>query len=71
MSFLALELVGKRLEVLAQILPVGSRVAIIANPDHPGEQPEFRRSQIAAQTPVHIRTTRTSARLGITRKTGS
>ena len=49
MSFLALELVGKRLEVLAQILPAGSRVAIIADPDHPGEQTEFRRSQVAAQ----------------------
>ncbi len=49
MSFLALELVGKRLEVLAQILPAGSRVAVIANPEHPGEQAEFRRSQFAAK----------------------
>jgi putative ABC transport system substrate-binding protein len=49
MSFLALELVGKRLEVLAQILPAGSRVAIIADPEHPGEQTEFRSSQLAAQ----------------------
>ena len=43
MSFLALELVGKRLELLAQILPAGSRVAIIADPEHPGEQEEFRK----------------------------
>jgi putative tryptophan/tyrosine transport system substrate-binding protein len=49
MSFLALELVGKRLEVLAQILPAGSRVAIIADPEHPGEQTELRHSQAAAQ----------------------
>jgi ABC-type uncharacterized transport system substrate-binding protein len=49
MSFLALELVGKRLEVLAQILPPGSRVAIIADPEHPGEQTELRHSQVAAQ----------------------
>lgn len=49
MSFLALELVGKRLELLAQILPAGSRVAIIADPEHPGEQEEFRTSKSAAQ----------------------
>jgi putative ABC transport system substrate-binding protein len=49
MSFLALELVGKRLEILAQILPPGSRVAILANPEHPGEQTELRHSQVAAQ----------------------
>jgi putative ABC transport system substrate-binding protein len=49
MSFLALELVGKRLELLAQILPPGSRVAIIADPEHPGEQTELRQSRVAAQ----------------------
>jgi len=49
MSFMSLELVGKRLEVLAQILPAGSRVAIIADPAHPGEQTELRHSQAAAR----------------------
>jgi putative ABC transport system substrate-binding protein len=49
MSFLALELVGKRLEVLAQVMPAGARVAIIADPDHPGEQTELQRSKLAAQ----------------------
>jgi putative ABC transport system substrate-binding protein len=49
MSFMALELVGKRLEVLAQILPAGARVAVIAHPEHPGEQNELRHSQAAAQ----------------------
>ena len=49
MSFLSLELVGKRLEVLAQMLSTASRVAIVANPEHPGEQGEFRTSQSAAQ----------------------
>jgi putative ABC transport system substrate-binding protein len=48
-SFLALELVGKRLELLAQVIPPGSRVAVIANPEHPGEQTELRYSQAAAQ----------------------
>jgi putative ABC transport system substrate-binding protein len=49
MSFLALELVGKRLELLAQILSPGSRVAVIADPEHPGEQTELRESRVAAQ----------------------
>jgi putative ABC transport system substrate-binding protein len=48
-SFLALELVGKRLELLAQVIPPGSRVAVIANPEHPGEQTELRYSRAAAQ----------------------
>lgn len=49
MSFLSLELVGKRLEVLAQVVPAGARVAVVADPAHPGEQSEFRASQRAAQ----------------------
>ena len=49
MSFLSLDLVGKRLEVLAQVLPAGARTAVIADPEHPGEQSEFRASQRAAQ----------------------
>jgi len=49
MSFLSLDLVGKRLEVLAPILPAGARVAIVAHPEHPGEQNELRYSQMAAQ----------------------
>ncbi len=48
MSFLALELVGKRLEIRGQVLPAGARVAIIADPDHPGESTEFQSSQLAA-----------------------
>lgn len=49
-TFMSSELVGKRLEVLAPVLPAGARVAIIANPEHPGEQTELRHSRIAAQT---------------------
>lgn len=49
MSFLALELVGKRLEMLGQVLPAGPRVAIVADPDHPGESAEFQSSQVAAR----------------------
>lgn len=49
MTFLSLELVGKRLEVLAPVLPAGARVAVVADPQHPGEQSELRASQRAAQ----------------------
>ena len=38
MTFLALELAGKRLELLKEAVPAITRVAILANPQHPGEQ---------------------------------
>jgi ABC-type uncharacterized transport system substrate-binding protein len=44
MSFLSLELVGKRMELLKEALPGLKRVAIIARPEHPGEQGELRTS---------------------------
>jgi putative ABC transport system substrate-binding protein len=47
-SFLALELAGKRLELLREVLPRLSRVAILANQEHPGEAAELRESQAAA-----------------------
>jgi putative ABC transport system substrate-binding protein len=49
MSFLALELVGKRLEVMKEIAPSVRRVAILANPQHPGEKAELRVSLEAAE----------------------
>ena len=49
MSFLALELVGKRLEVMKSIVPSLRRVAIVANPQHPGEPAELRASLDAAE----------------------
>ena len=48
-TFLAPEMIGKRLEVLAQVLPPHAHVAIVANPEHPGEQMERRHTQLAAQ----------------------
>lgn len=47
-SFMALDLVGKRMEMLAEIAPALKRVAILANPQHPGEKSERKVSQIAA-----------------------
>ena len=49
MSFLALELVGKRMELIKQIEPKMTRVAILANPQHPGVLAERRESLAAAE----------------------
>lgn len=48
MSLFTLALMGKRLEVLKEILPRARRVALIANPQHPGERQEFDAAQAAA-----------------------
>jgi putative ABC transport system substrate-binding protein len=45
MSYLALELVGKRIELLKEWLPQIRRVAILARPQHPGEQREREASE--------------------------
>jgi putative ABC transport system substrate-binding protein len=39
-SLLSLELVGKRMELLKEAMPHVRSVALLANPDHPGEQLE-------------------------------
>jgi putative ABC transport system substrate-binding protein len=49
-SFLSLELVGKRIELLKDAMPRLTRVSILASPEHPGEQAELRASQAAAKT---------------------
>lgn len=49
-SFLALELVGKRVELLKDMIPKLVRIAILASPEHPGEQAELRASEAAAKT---------------------
>jgi putative tryptophan/tyrosine transport system substrate-binding protein len=49
MTFLSLELAGKRMELLREVLPALKRVAILANPEHPGQQGELRASQAAAK----------------------
>lgn len=48
MSFLSLELVGKRMEILAEALPGLKRIAILANPLHAGMRSEFDASKTAA-----------------------
>jgi putative tryptophan/tyrosine transport system substrate-binding protein len=49
MSWLAFELVGKRLELLKEAVPRVSRVAILSNPQHPGEQRELQETQSTAR----------------------
>ena len=49
MSWLSFELVGKRLELLKEAVPRVSRVAILSNPEHPGEKRELRETQNAAR----------------------
>ena len=47
-SFLTLELVGKRMELVKEVLPKARSVAVIANPLHPGNPAELRTSETAA-----------------------
>ena len=47
-SLFTLALVGKRLEILKEILPGARRVALIANPQHPGESQELDAARAAA-----------------------
>jgi putative ABC transport system substrate-binding protein len=49
LTFMAADLNGKRLELLREISPELRRVAIIANPEHPGEHIERSYSEEAAQ----------------------
>jgi putative tryptophan/tyrosine transport system substrate-binding protein len=45
MSYLAIELVGKRIELLKEWLPQTRRIAILARPQHPGEHLERQASE--------------------------
>jgi putative ABC transport system substrate-binding protein len=48
MSLFSLNLVGKRLELLKEVIPRLKQMAIIANPDHSGEPFELKAAQEAA-----------------------
>jgi putative tryptophan/tyrosine transport system substrate-binding protein len=66
LTWLSFELVGKRLELLKEAVPRVSRVAILSNPQHPGEQRELRETQSAARAmgmTLDYHQTRTSAEL--------
>jgi putative tryptophan/tyrosine transport system substrate-binding protein len=48
-TWLAFELVGKRLEILKEAVPRVFRVGVLASPAHPGEQRELKETQSTAQ----------------------
>ena len=48
MSYLALDLVGKRIELLKEWVPQIKRLAILARPQHPGDPKERQASEAAA-----------------------
>jgi putative ABC transport system substrate-binding protein len=48
-TFLSLELAGKRVELLKDILPSLRTLAVLSNSNHPGEQSEWRATRDAAQ----------------------
>ena len=48
-TWLAFELVGKRLEILKEAVPRVSRVGVLASPAHPGEPRELRETQSTAR----------------------
>lgn len=49
-TFLAFELLGKRLELVKEAVPRVSRVAVLANPEHPGEKRELEETRTAARS---------------------
>jgi putative ABC transport system substrate-binding protein len=48
MSYLALDLVGKRIELMKELVPQTRRLAILARPQHPGDPKERQASETAA-----------------------
>ena len=48
LSYMAVELNGKRLDLMKELLPSVSRVTLLTNPIHPGEQSEVAESQRVA-----------------------
>lgn len=57
-TFLSLELAGKRVELLKDVLPHLRTLAVLSNLDHPGERSEWRATQDAARAlgiePVYV-----------------
>ena len=48
-TLLSVDLAGKRVELLKQAAPRASRIAILTNPAHPGEETELRATQSGAE----------------------
>jgi putative ABC transport system substrate-binding protein len=50
LSLMTPELVGKQLEMLKEVVPKASRVAVLWNPANPGNAPQLRAAEVAART---------------------
>jgi len=48
-TFMALELSAKRVEMLKELMPKATRMALLSNPEHAGELAEYRVTEEAAQ----------------------
>ena len=48
-SLMSTDLIGKRMELLKEVMPRLRRVAVLSNPEHPGERSELRASEAAAK----------------------
>ncbi|MFO1397373.1 MAG: ABC transporter substrate-binding protein [Burkholderiales bacterium] len=67
-SLFTLELVGKKLELVRDVLPRAKRIAVVTNPQHPGERKEYDVAQAAAQRlglSVHYLPVSSSAQLDV------
>ena len=49
LTFMALELSAKRVELLKELLPKAQRIALLSNPEHKGELEEYRVTEDAAR----------------------
>jgi putative tryptophan/tyrosine transport system substrate-binding protein len=49
LTIMASDLVGKQLELLKEVVPKVSRVALLWNPDNPGSAPQLRQAEAAAR----------------------
>jgi putative ABC transport system substrate-binding protein len=50
LSFMSLEVVGKQMELLREVVPKISRLAVLWNPANPGSRPQLRQAELAART---------------------
>ena len=48
-TFMALELSAKRMDVLKELVPRAARIALLSNPEHAGELDEYRVTEEAAR----------------------
>ena len=50
MTNIIAELAGKRLELLKELVPIASRIAVLVNPDNPNAAPQMRSAEAAARS---------------------